>query len=142
MSPISTILHAGRNLSTLLTSSLPVSSFSSSTAKEFSVSTHCAALRTFLLFAPEDTTHHSSWPFVSVLGKETAGTSTPSVAEFTRQNSACRSEIRPLNSSRTSEILQWNSASISETFITKASRIGELTQPAETVGKAWKAITT
>ncbi|MPC97634.1 hypothetical protein E2C01_092958 [Portunus trituberculatus] len=57
--------------STLLISSLPASSFSSSTpsntVKEFSVSTHCVALRTFLLFAPEDTTRHSSWPFVLIM---------------------------------------------------------------------------
>ncbi|MPC15593.1 hypothetical protein E2C01_008392 [Portunus trituberculatus] len=53
----------------------------------------------------------------------------------------CRLEIRPQNSSRTSEILRCNSASTSEIFITKASRIGELTQPANTVGKAGKAIT-
>ncbi|MPC37658.1 hypothetical protein E2C01_031146 [Portunus trituberculatus] len=75
-----------------------------------------SALRTFLLFAPEDTTRHSSWPCVSLLGKETVGTATPSGAEFTRQNSACRSEIRPRNSSRTSEILRWNSALAKFTF--------------------------
>ncbi|MPD05204.1 hypothetical protein E2C01_100935 [Portunus trituberculatus] len=90
---------------TLLTSSLPASSFSSSTssntAKEFSVPTRCVALSTFLLFAPEDTTRHSSWPFVSLLSNETAGIATPSVAEFTQQNSACRSKIRPRNSCRT-----------------------------------------
>ncbi|MPD05127.1 hypothetical protein E2C01_100855 [Portunus trituberculatus] len=69
----------------------------------------------------------------------TAETATPSGTEFTQQNSACRSEIRPRNSSRISEILRWNSASTSETFATKASRIGELIHPPETVGKAGKA---
>ncbi|MPC27509.1 hypothetical protein E2C01_020678 [Portunus trituberculatus] len=53
-----------------------------------------------------DTARHSSWPCVSLLDKETAGTATPSGAEFIRQNSACRSEICPRNSSRTSEILR------------------------------------
>ncbi|MPC49200.1 hypothetical protein E2C01_042996 [Portunus trituberculatus] len=55
-----------RDPSTLLTSSLPASSFSSSTpsntAKEFSVFTRRVALRTFLFFAPEDITRHFSWP--------------------------------------------------------------------------------
>ncbi|MPC12187.1 hypothetical protein E2C01_004865 [Portunus trituberculatus] len=46
------------------------------------------------------------------------------------------------NSSHTSEILRWNSASTYEIFIMKALRLGELTHPAETIGKAGKAITT
>ncbi|XP_063886778.1 uncharacterized protein LOC135114734 [Scylla paramamosain] len=99
---------------------------SSSTLKEFFVSTQ-GALRTFSLLAPLHTTDHCS--SVALLGRVTVGHDPPTGAEILSQNSACRSEIPSQNSVCTSKILQWNSASTSETFATKALRTGELTQP-------------